>query len=180
MELPMKHTMVVFVTLIAACGASTQSSSADYITVEPQWVELDYNAPHFHSSWILIGNVTFKKRSKEPACMEQMVLQWKGPQIDGMLGSLYKKSVDKQFLPIEDNLVCDGCWNKTKQQLSFKFCKRQNLRATNIFCIVLTLPSNLINRVRQGRFEIESDHLPTTFKTALNCPLSLSLKHRPT
>lgn len=173
----MKH-ITLLLTALTTIICSLPTNATDRISIEPQWLELDYNTEQFGSSWILVGNVTFKKRSKEPINMEQLTLTWKGPQVDDLLGSLYKKPIDKQFLPIEDNLVCDGCWSKTKQRLFFKFNKKQNLGFTNTFCIVLSIPPNLSKPMQKGHFEIEVSQLPMQFRTLLSQPLSLPLNHR--
>ncbi len=137
------------------------------ISLEPQWHNLEHDPQkikQFDGKWILVGSIVFKKKAKESVNLSRIHLQWKGEHIDHLLGSLYKKSLHKEFLPIEKYLVCDGSWNKTKQILILPFDKRHILGPLNIFYLVLTIPEELEETIKKGRFTLEENSLPEQFK----------------
>lgn len=139
------------------------------IILEPKWQNLENNKQKnkiFGGKWILAGSITFRKKSKDTVYLSKLIFRWKGKKIDNLLGSLYKKNLDKKFLPIEDSLICDSYWNKKKQTLIFNFKKQVSLGPTSIFYLVLTVPDKLENTLKQGSFFIESHCLPTPFKMA--------------
>jgi hypothetical protein len=154
------------------------------ITLKPKWCDLDGNCSRsadFGGKWILVGSITFKKRSKEPVSIDNINLHWKGETIDNLVGSLYKKDLDKNFLPIEDNLVCDGEWNKTKQMLILNFDEKENLGPTTVFYLVLTVPETIEPVLKKGSFCLEKQCLPKPFKDcAQQEKLSLAINDTPT
>ena len=159
------------------------------ITLKPKWYDLDNNcldnncarSTDFGGKWILVGSITFKKRSKDPVSIESIKLQWQGETIDNLVGSLYKKDLDKDFLPLEDNLVCDGEWNKTKQILIMNFDEKENLGPTTVFYLVLTVPEAIEPILKKGSFCLEKQCLPKPFKEcAQQVKLSIALNNIPT
>ena len=153
------------------------------ITIKSKWCDLDGNctkSDDFGGKWILVGSFTFKKRSKEPLCIGNMTLHWSGEPLNNLVASLYKKNLDKDFLAIEDNLVCDGIWNKAKQQLIFNFDERENLGPTTVFYLVLTVPECIESVLKKGFFYIEEQSLPKAFKhCAQQEKLSLAINDKP-
>ncbi len=153
------------------------------ISLEPCWQCLDDNngsCAQFGGKWVLIGNITFKKRSlKDSIYLQQLRLLWTGPHIDTLSASLYKKNFDptkKEFLPIDDYLVCDGIWNKVKQTLILTFDDKQTLGALEVFYLVLTVPDSLEHILQQGSFALEKNDLPAPFAHAYRTqPLTLTL-----
>src|SRR5579872_1259450 len=137
------------------------------ICIKSKWCDLDgkcIKSDDFGGKWILVGSIKFKKRCKSPVCLENITLHWNGEHLDNLVGSLYKKDLDKDFLPIEDNLICDGLWNKKKQQLIFIFDEKENLGPTTIFYLVLTVPEGIESILKKGSFCIEEQCLPKPFK----------------
>lgn len=118
----------------------------------------------FGGKWVLVGSITFKKKSKEQLFIDTLSLSWKGQHIDHLVASLYKKNLSRDFLPIEDNLICDGVWNKTKQSLIFNFDEKETLNPTTIFYLVLTIPHTLEPILKNGAFVLEEHNLPKPFK----------------
>ena len=112
----------------------------------------------------MVGSITFKKKSKEPLFIDTLNLTWNGKHIDHLAASLYKKNLSRDFLPIEDNLICDGVWNKTKQTLLFNFDEKETLNPTTIFYLVLTIPDHLEPTLKKGAFVLEEQSLPKPFK----------------
>ena len=162
----MKHCIYLIASLL--CNTLTMHGAGDFdITLTPKWSVLDGNrtkATDFGGKWILVGSITFKKRSKDPIAIESITLQWNGDSIDNLIGSLYKKTPDKDFLPIEDNLVCDAVWNKKKQVIIFNFDERENLGPTTVFYLVLTVPEAIESLLKTGSFCLEKQCLPGPFK----------------
>lgn len=150
------------------------------ISLKPKWCDLDGNctkATQFGGKWILAGSITFKKRCKDPICIETINLHWNGDPLDNLIASLYRKNLEKElFLPIEDNLVCDGAWNKTKQMLVLNFNEKENLAPTTVFYLVLTVPETIEPILKQGSFCLDGQCLPKPFKQcAQQEKLSLAL-----
>ncbi|HLW73358.1 MAG TPA: hypothetical protein VKR54_04900 [Candidatus Babeliales bacterium] len=156
-------SIIASILPIAPCAAEDFN-----ITLKPKWCNLDENcnkAAEFGGKWILVGSITFKKRCKDPICMDTINLHWNGETIDNLIASLYKKNLDKElFLPIEENLICDGLWNKAKQTLVLNFDEKENLGPTTIFYLVLTVPESIESILKKGSFCIEEQCLPKPFK----------------
>lgn len=147
------------------------SSDKCSIILESRWLNLDNDeskVEQFGGKWILVGHITFKKRCNDIVCMETIRLHWNGSIIDNLNGSLYKQTSYKEaFLPIEENLVCDGVWNKKTQTLIFNFDREAKLGATNIFYLVLTLSTDLESILKNGYFCLDNNCLPSYFKQRL-------------
>lgn len=149
------------------------------IVIEPKWRDLEYDHHHnielFGGKWILAGSITFRKKSKDTIYLSKLTFRWKGIKLDNLLGSLYKKDLDKRFLPIEEFLISDSSWNRKKQTLVFNFKKKVSLGPKNIFYLVLTVPEKIEPTLKQGSFIVESNGLPIPFKSlARNQSLNLA------
>jgi len=149
------------------------------ITMEPLWHSLDNDhANIFGGKWIIVGSINLKKKSNENVQLSHLQLSWKGPKLPNLVASLYNKEPDKPFLAIEDNLICDGTWDQTKQKLLLKFKKNASLHAYNSYYLVLTVPPSLEKIITRGTFEIDKATLPHQLKEHLNQPLTLSLNKK--
>ena len=176
-SVPNKLLLFVFVSLPLV----GKSSSECTIVIEPKWYDLEKSRQDsgiFGGKWILAGSITFRKKSKDTVYLSKLTLRWRGKRrINNLLGSLYRKNLDKQFLPIEEFLLSDSNWNKKKQTLVFNFHKSIYLGPTNIFYLVLTVPEQLEEILKQGSFLIEAQSLPTPFKLAArHHPLTLAFR----
>lgn len=177
----MKH-LAIFCALtwhaLSLCTLPLESNDFQLI-IEPTWQNLERNTDSskaFGGKWVLIGSITFKKKSKDSVELDRLELKWHGEKIDDLAGSLYRKSSHKDFMPIEDYLICDGTWNKAKQTLKLTFDQQQTLGFVNTFYLVLTIPDHMDNIVKHGAFDIVSRALPEPFRvTAQQHKLSLSL-----
>ena len=160
----------IFFCVFILCAQPLQERKST-ILVEPLWYDLDHNGSRveqFGGKWILVGYITFKKRCKDIVCMETMHMHWNGLHLDNLIGSLYKKVSDREvFLPIEDNLVCDGVWNERTQTLIFDFDEEENLGPTTTFCLVLTVPGKVESILKKGSFSIEHRCLPYPFSQSI-------------
>lgn len=150
------------------------------VLLEPKWENLEHGIEKiklFGSKWILAGSITIKKKSKEPASLTILELKWKGPRIDHLVASLYRKCPDKIFLPIENNLISDGIWNEDLQTLTFTFNASQSLGILNIFYLALTMPISQEERIKTGFFVIEPTGLPFLMRKYIDRqPLMLSFQ----
>lgn len=142
------------------------------IILEPQWQTLDPHITtsllHIQEKWVIAGTITFKKRSKEPVALTHLDLYWKGAFIHNLFGSLYRLPHEKDFLPVEEHLVCDGTWNRAKQLLKLSFSKKQSLGPTNSFCLVLTMPEAMEPILKHGSFSISNNSIPEQFRDTIN------------
>ncbi len=176
----MKHLMYMWCLLNVALLQAQLPDADDFqLIIEPKWQNLEMDSTQsdkFGGKWLLVGSITFRKKAKESVNLTQLELRWNGQEINDLLGSLYRKDPDKDFLPIEDNLVCDGTWNKTRQLLKLTFDEKETLGLVNIFYLVLTIPETMEPLVKKGSFEIVQRSLPEPFRLAtLSHKLSLSL-----
>lgn len=166
----MKSLLFALATTITM-QATFHTTSDDYqLIIEPKWHNLESTttqAQLFGGKWVVVGSITFKKRAKDEVKLEQLSIRWTGEEIEHLTGSLYRKNPDKEFMPLQENLVCDGCWNQTQQVLKLPFDHKQTLGPVNIFYLVLTIPENLEQTVKTGRFEIVQHALPEQFRLAM-------------
>ncbi len=174
----MKQTLILI--LVASSAAQAGAPSDCLISVEPQWKNIENNckrADQCGGKWILVGSITFRKKSKEQTKLEHMKLSWHGKQINHLYGSLYKKLPEKRFMPIELNLICDSSWNKARQELILNFeDNKQTLGPLNIFYLVLTVPTEIEPTLRQGHFSMSKPDLPLSFRSQA-APLKLDFAH---
>ena len=170
---------IMLSTIISTTSATTYSLENFDIVLKSKWQELgsnDNTCTDFGGKWILVGSITFKKRSKDPIFVDEINLRWHGEKLNHLIGSLYKKNLAKEFLAIEDNLICDGVWNEKKQTLILNFDERENLGPTTIFYLVLTVPETIEPMLKKGHFCLENNCLPHPFKQcAQNEKLTLAI-----
>jgi len=156
---------------------------ADYsIIVELQWQSLEDNEQknEIFGKWVFAGKIVLRKRSKEKVYISELHFTWKGKKLSMLLGSLYKKDLNKKFLPLEDVLISDSQWDKRKQRLVFDFEKPISLGPTNIFYLVLTVPQKIEDVVKEGLFFVEPDGLPSQFREIVeNKRLALAFADEP-
>ena len=173
----MKCYIIISFFCIFLFLTSTAEDNFD-IVLKPKWRNLDNNNNKkdidFGGKWILVGSITFKKKSKEPLFIDTISLRWNGEPITNLIASLYKKNFSKDFLPIEDNLICDGLWNNTKQTIIFNFEEKETLTPRTTFYLVLTIPEIIEDILTKGSFSLEEQSLPKPFKQQLQS-MNLSL-----
>jgi len=173
---PIKSTTIIF-TMVFFCihtdnfalPPRIRSEKCSIIfSPESPWKELGLKKEPFEKTNgkpTLVAQITFKKRLKDPVNLNSLKLRWHGPIIDHIFGSLYKKDPEKEFLPLQHNLVCDGVWNKAEQSLILNFDMKQKLSATNIFCLVFDISPEIQDLLKQGNFTLYEDTLPDVFKS---------------
>lgn len=118
-------------------------------------------------SLVAIKSITFKKRIKNPVKLNTIELQWQGPSIKSLCGSLYRKHPSKKFQAIEENVVSDGDWDAKKQCIHFKFNTAETIGPNSIFYLVLRLNDNLASLLQKGSFKINCDSLPPILQTSV-------------
>lgn len=167
------------ITALLTIGWSLCASDCS-IKIQPQWQSLERantKADTFGGKWILIGTITFRKTCRDAVKIDRLALEWHGPKLSQLVGSLYKKIPSKDFAPIDENFLSDGSWNTATQQLFFDFPERsQTLGPLSIFYIVLTVPDAVEPLLKQGSFTIIRQQLPLLFEQAMAAaPLDLAL-----
>lgn len=113
------------------------------------------------------ATLKFTKKSSEEVDLARVIMQWHGPHVSHLSGTLFKQTTD-ELLPLHENLVATGRWNEEKQQLIFSFGKPIALRGTTIFSVVLTVNPELeaILDSEEGSFSLDPFSLPEAFQTA--------------
>lgn len=166
----MKHFyLLLFVTFFHISVSHTKFIKTPCtISIKPEWTVLDTSdhADKFGGKWILAGKITFKKRTKDPIALQKISFSWHGPQkIKKLNASLYQQIPNQKFIPIEENLLSDGYWNKKTQQLQFTFIHKEYLHPHSLFCLVLTIPNDLEPILKKGFFTLITDNLPISLQT---------------
>jgi hypothetical protein len=166
----MKNVILfIYLILIIPCTYSIKNGLS--IVIEPTWKELQTNYKKhkcFDNQCILIGSITFNKRSADPVILSNLTLLWQGATINYLFGSLYKKSPSRGFLPIQQHLICDSTWKSKQQKLILSFEKKQALNAVDTFYLVLTIPKKLEQTVKMGKFILENTCLPQDLQSHIN------------
>lgn len=135
-----------------------------HIEVQPEWHNLGLQETGiFEGKWIWAGTVTFHKKSKRPLSIGSLDLKWTGDHLEKLEAELFTKEPGKDLEPTEENIISDGQWNNTKQTIHFNFNKRVQLQPVHIFCLVLTLPKKIEQKMRTGHFEVQHSTLPHPF-----------------
>ena len=146
-------TYLIPVFMLTALSSLYTTTNEFSVVLESKWENLESSTKktkEFGGKWVLVGSITFKKNSKESVNLNEIYLNWQGETIENLVGSLYKKKSDKNFIPIQDYLICDSAWNKTKQTLILKFDEKQTLGPSTTFYLVLTIPEEIEKTVRKG------------------------------
>lgn len=163
----MKNLFLALIIVLPTSVCTAKEPDNFQIIIKPTWQDLECNTQScikFGSKWILVGSITFKKKSKEPVCLGRLYLKWVGDYLDNLVGSLYTKHNETDFMPIEDQLVCDSEWNKKDQTLSLRFNDQQMLGFMNTYYLVLTVHPHLESIIKQGHFKLDHLRLPEQFK----------------
>lgn len=161
----MKH--LIWLLIITPTMAQALPVEDFNVILQAQWQDLEHNAPKakdFGGKWILAGSITFKKKVKDTVHLSKLYLQWQGKSIENLVASLYRKNNEDKFMPIQENLICDGQWNKTQQTLLLNFDKRETLGPVNTYYLVLTVPDVLEPTLKKGSFDVMVASLPEPFK----------------
>jgi len=137
------------------------------IILEPKWEDLDKNKKNkilFEDKWFLAGDIIFKKKTPEAISLQEIHLLWKGKELKNIIGSLYEKSGQIDFMPIEKYLICDSKWKSSEQKLILRFPEPRSLYAVNTLSLVITAPKEAVNILKNGYFELEASTLPTQYQ----------------
>ena len=147
------------------------------IAIDTTWKEIEIQNDHANQSkWVLVCIITFKKRTKEPIVLTTLDIAWHGPTVEKLYGELFRTEPHKPFLPIEETWISDSVWQKHKQNLHFNFAHQEHLGSFSQFCLVLTVPKPLENKLQHGSFTIAQSSLPYPLGDTPKQTLSFSLK----
>lgn len=141
---------------IPALGNIDDDRNQDFFSLSTTmtWKEYVLCVPRISFSkekWTWAGSITLKSRN--PVKLTMLVLQWRGDALDQIAASLYqKKERETVVIPIQKNLVCDGVWDKDKQQIVFSL--NEKIVAVNKYHLVLSYPKDIESKVRHGKFVV--------------------------
>lgn len=136
------------------------------ILLDPRWVNLGKDttdSANFGSKWVLVGVITLRKTSKQPVILRQLTFEWLGKPISCLFGSLYKGYPNKNFLPLEENLICDSLWDSKQQTLKCIFDEKLILGPLSIFYLVLTVPASLEKTISCGALKLLYEQMPAPY-----------------
>lgn len=162
-------TMQYALAFCTACAVLTSKADQKPFQVElkAKWKNLDTNPKRikqFGGKWIVVGSITFKKRSSEILFLDEMKLSWEGEPLPNLVGSLYEKNDLAPFLPIEKYLLSDSAWKRSSQQMVLKFHRPLTLGPINTLYLVLTVPQELEDKLKKGTFKLEHVGLPVHYR----------------
>ena len=60
-------------------------------------------------------------------------------------------------MPVAKNLVCDGVWNKNRQEVMFQL--NEKLIAVNKYHLVISFPNKIKGFIQKGSFNVSDDSL---------------------
>jgi len=173
----MKHTKrtVFFCAIIPFTLKPNTLNPKDHIKAKPnqfviilesKWDDLEKKRKRkiFNDKWILAGDIIFKKKAPDIISLKELHLSWKGKKIENLIGSLYEKEMRGDLIPIEKYLICDSVWKPSEQKLILKFENPKTLYAVNKLSLVLTVPNEIEDTLKNGYFSIETYTLPIPYK----------------
>lgn len=174
----MKHVRIVLFLCVIQPGSTIPDGTLPAknqrkeieVNIKQQWHNLDANKEQwdeFGGKWIDAGILTVKKRTKDPLSLTHLILSWQGNKIEQLIGSLYQRKPNKEFLPIEQNLICDSHWHQKDQRLIFKFLQPLSLDSLTELHVVLTVPPALEQTLQEGSLKVEADHMPDLMRKLL-------------
>ena len=159
------YTPFIFITLTFMCAMShvhgIDPSLNDLFSLSSTttWKEfkLTPTSKNFKSEkWVWTELITLK--SKQALKLKELRIQWIGKKIKQLSASLYLKRKEGEVLiPIEENLVCDGFWDRKKQQIIFPM--NEKIIATNSYYLVLSFQRNIESLLKKGKFVLYKQNL---------------------
>lgn len=173
----MKQIIIGFLLSVLLGNASSWCAPVLF-TLTPEWKNLESSRvlrQRYGSTWILACTIEIKKLSTHQSLfLEKLLLSWRGTPFKHLTASLYKKPIDREFMPLQENLVCESCWHEKTQQIVFKLNQPFALETHTILCLVLTVPPALVTSLEKGYFEVERSSLPLLIQQSLSSkPLTL-------
>ena len=151
-------------SFLLSFNLTAESAKICDITIQSRWQNLETprEMSFFNSKWILAATITFKRTStlKEPIFINRLQFSWTGPILKSLNASLFKKTPNQPFTPVEEMVISDGKWNARTQELHFAFNDQQRLDPVTTFYIVITIPSELEQSISQGKFTLVPSCLP--------------------
>ncbi len=178
----MKRIILISVLCIIHIALQGNTKPCE-ITIQSRWQDLETprETKLFGSKWILAAEITFKRTPeiKEAIFIDRLQFSWNGPTIFNLHASLFKKTPNKRFLPLEEALLCDGKWNNNTQELYFSFDEEQRLDPITTFYIVVTIPNDIEDLLQQGNFTLINSCLPDELQDPNAMAFALSFTVRP-
>ena len=155
-----RRLIILLITLLplsmhAASKPKTYDTHLFSLCSTPTWREyaLDNKKIRFNKEkWA--WTESFILKSKKPFQFTTLVLEWKGKKIDALAASLYHKKEREILVPIQQNLISQGCWNAEKQQLEFTL--NEKVVAVNKYHLMLSYPNRLEEQLKFGKFVVKN------------------------
>ncbi|OQA35756.1 MAG: hypothetical protein BWY54_00446 [Candidatus Dependentiae bacterium ADurb.Bin331] len=174
----MKQIIVSFFVCILISWGNSFCTEVLF-TLTPEWKNLESNRvlrERYGSTWILACTIEIKKiTTHQSLFLEKLLLSWRGTPLEHLTASLYKKPIDRDFMPLQENLICESCWHEKAQQIIFKLNQPFALETHTILCLVLTVPQTMVPSLEKGYFEVERSSLPLLIQQSLpSNPLTLA------
>ena len=100
---------------------------------------------------VWVSSITFK--SKKALKLTLIKLRWRGDRVNKLFASLFhKRDNELTVVPIEENLVSDGIWDKKKQEITFNLDEK--IVAVNKYYLVINFPYNCERALKEGFFVV--------------------------
>lgn len=144
--------IIIFTQLCVASLQATPFELSNTSTwfnypLETQEVKLAYD------QWTWLESITVK--TKKPVTLQKLTLQWRGKKIANLAAALYNKKelVEAAVIPIQKNVVAEGEWNSTRQELTFIL--NQKIAGRGSYHLLVSYPESCKRALKMGRFSIK-------------------------
>lgn len=139
-----------------------------HLSISSRWEPIGTHIPHEHSRWILVGDITVKKKVPEICTVDRLVFKWQGSRMQSLFGSLYLYDDKKGWMITPDHLVADSRWNSQRQELTFELSKPMHIGITTRLGLVLLVSPDLETILTHGSFSLDTSCLPEHMAQSLN------------
>ena len=176
----MKHMWYIILFLVSSFAFAAKDAPIVEFTLTPAWKKLATpriltERSSYH--WVLACTIEIKKKGTlENLFLDKLLISWKGThKLDHLAATLYKKPIDKDFLPIEDYLICESEWSARTQRVIFKINRPMPIDTHTTLCLVFSIPDEKQRQLQEGYFEFERSSLPYLIQQSLSAdPIRLS------
>ena len=101
--------------------------------------------------WVWISRITLK--SKKTVKVKQLTLKWHGKKLGKIFASLFQKyKHNNNVIPIERNVISDGKWNPSTQEIVFPLDEK--IVIAQDYYLVLSFPRSSEKKVKEGHFSL--------------------------
>ena len=152
--------------------------SCEYVPVWQPLQERKRASHTFNTRQVVAGKISLSKKCNKRVELSQLKMRWissdlqQNGMIEKLQGALYKKCplIGMHYASSCGDVVCtgryhiaDGQWSKKEQTLIFRFAPF-SLGIDTMLYLVLTVPYDVEQRLKNGEFAIEQLCLPEEFR----------------